>query len=118
MEEVKVIIIDVVKSPICVASEDGQILHNNIAEKIDAGIKVSISFAGVERITTAFLNAAIGQLYNEFEESKIRAYMAVVDATPRHLSLLKSVVDRAKEYFSDPEFYNNVTSSVLGDHDD
>ena len=47
---------------ICVAVEDGHKLHNAIAEGLSAGVPVVVSFAGVKRLTTAFLNVAFGQL--------------------------------------------------------
>jgi len=96
---------EVVGSKICVAAEDGHTLHNVIADRIQAKQDVQLSFAGVERLTTAFLNAAIGQLYGEFSEEQIRQHMQVIDATTAQLSLLKKVVDGAKRFFRDPKQY-------------
>jgi len=53
-------------------------------------------------MTTAFLNVAVGQLYGEFTEEKLRMHMMPpVDADAWHLTRLKLVVDRAKIYFKD-----------------
>ena len=49
---------------ICVAVEDGHKLHNAIAEGLSAGVPVVVSFAGVKRLTTAFLNVAFGSTMN------------------------------------------------------
>ncbi|MCY1556972.1 hypothetical protein D9M68_937760 [compost metagenome] len=53
-------------------------------------------------MTTAFLNAAVGQLYGEFTESQVRERLGPpIDFEAWHLNRLKLVVDRAKEYFKD-----------------
>ena len=99
----------------CVASSDGGIVHDLIAEHLSHGEDVVVSFAGVEDVTSAFLNSAIGQLYGEFTEGDIRAHLQVIDADSDHLALLKRVVDRAKEFFRDPEPINAAISGVLGE---
>ena len=79
-----------------------------------------LSFSGITRITTAFLNAAVGQLYSEFSEQDIRARLAPpIDAEPWHLTRLKLVVDRAKIFFGDRERTARVFNAVTGrDTDD
>jgi hypothetical protein len=86
-------------SPFCVASEDGARVYYAIYEHLHRNEPVEVSFAGVRRLTTAFLNAAIGQAYNEFSEDHIREYLHVSDLDEKGLSLLKQVVDRAKIFF-------------------
>ena len=48
-----------------------------------------VSFGGLEDVTSAFLNTAIGQLYGEFGEDVIRTHLHVLDAED-HLILLKT----------------------------
>ena len=110
----KVRIIDVVGSTICVAAEDGQRVNQEIARQIASKEKVILSFIGIERLTTAFLNAAIGQLYGEFSEEQIREFVEPPnDAAPVQLSMLKKVVERAKEYFKDPAKYKSLDDLSL-----
>ena len=87
-------------SPFCVDVVDGQRVHDEIATSLQKGEKVAVSFRGVDRLTTAFLNAAIGQLYNEFSEDTVRTSLTVTDAQRMHLDLLKRVTERAKSFFS------------------
>ena len=54
----------------------------------------------MEIVTPTFLNAAVGQLYGEFEHGQIRALLSVRDATPDDLALLQRVVENAKRYFT------------------
>lgn len=95
-------LVEIVGSEFCVAIDDGQRVHTKVADTLDAGLIAAVSFSDVRRLTTAFLNAAIGQLYNEYEEEFIREHLRVVDATQQDLVLLKRVVDNAKVFFSDP----------------
>jgi hypothetical protein len=74
-----------------------------------------VSFRNVTSLTSAFLNAAIGQLYGSFNEEEIRAKLQVEDVEPEDLELLKRVVDTAKEYFKDPDVHRAATNEMLGD---
>ncbi|MBB3590879.1 hypothetical protein FHX08_001223 [Rhizobium sp. BK529] len=66
-------------------------------------------------MTTAFLNAAVGQLYGEFPPEEIRKKMlAPVDAEAWHLARLKMVNDRAKQYFSNKDAYNRIIEMEMG----
>lgn len=117
-EEIKISIFEVVGSSLCVASSDGQKVYERLNDALDADREVVLSFHNVTTLTSAFLNAAIGQLYGSFSEEKIRSLLKVVDAQRDDLGLLKRVVDNAKRYFKDPERFNRVFQEVLGDEDD
>lgn len=85
------------------SAQDGNRVHDAIRGEIEKDNRVTISFSGVTRMTTAFLNAAVGQLYGEYSEEQIRRHLAPpIEAEPWHLNRLKLVVDRAKMYFKDP----------------
>jgi hypothetical protein len=66
-------------------------------------------------LTSAFLNAAIGQLYGEFDEKEIRALLTVANIQPDDLALLKRVVDTAKLYFSDPQQFEIAVTEAMGE---
>jgi hypothetical protein len=76
---------------------------------------VVISFEKVETTISAFLNAAIGQLYGEFTEEKIRELLSVRDVAPEDIVLLKRVVENAKAYFRDPERFKQIGKEATGD---
>src|ERR1700690_36485 len=99
---------EIVGSALCVASDDGQKVHDRIAIALRDERRVNLSFLNVKSITSAFLNAAIGQLYGEFPEDKIRANLHVSNAAPEDLALVKRVVDTAKVYFKSPEKFEAV----------
>lgn len=107
-QEIVVRVFDVVGGPLCVASDDGKLVHDKIAPLLREGKKVVLSFAQVDTVISAFLNAAIGQLYGEFKEEEIRARLTVRDMAQEDLVLLKRVVDNAKAYFKDPKRFNQA----------
>ena len=109
---------EVVGSEFCVASDDGQTVYERVAAALRAGQAVSLSFLNVEALTSAFLNAAIGQLYGEYSEGQVRSLLSVEDMVQDDLALLKRVVDTAKEYFKQPRPFDEASREVLGEEDE
>ncbi|MFH0957760.1 MAG: STAS-like domain-containing protein [Pseudomonadota bacterium] len=101
-------------SPLCVASDDGKKVYERIRKAIRQRRSLALSFVNITRLTPAFLNAAIGQLYGEFSEEEIRTKLSVKDMAPDDLVLLKRVVETAKEYFKNPELHMKATEELLG----
>lgn len=118
MKDVRLRIASVVGG-VCVAAEDGNKLHDQIKKEIEGDARVTLSFAGISRLTTAFLNAGVGQLYGEFSEDALRKHLAPpVDAENWHLVRLKLVVDRAKEFFRNPQAVTEAYMQITGLKDD
>ena len=100
MKTTRISISSIAGGTICLAMTDARNVHDSIHDAIMREERVEISFAGVTRMTAAFLNVAVGQLYGEFDETRIRKHMAPpVDHENWHLQQLKMVVDRARVYF-------------------
>ncbi len=108
---------EIVGSPLCVASDDGQNVHDRIAVALREGVRVTVSFQNVTSLTSAFLNAAIGQLYDSFSEDEIRTKLKVKNLAPEDRALLKRVVETAKAYFKDPERFKQADKAMLGGAD-
>jgi hypothetical protein len=85
--------------PFCVDVIDAQHAHDEILAALHRGEKVVVSFAEVERLTTAFLNSALGQLYNEVSEEEITKQVSFAEANSVQLELIKRVMGRAREFF-------------------
>jgi hypothetical protein len=117
-KQVTISIFEVVGSPLCVASGDGQKVYERLAAAMKEGRSVTISFYNISTLTSAFLNAAIGQLYGKFSQEQIRALLKVQDMQADDLALLKRVVETAKEYFKDPQKFDRAVWEELGDEGD
>lgn len=111
-------IFEIVGSQLCVASGDGQKVYDRLAPALKEGGNVTLSFRNITTVTSAFLNAAIGQLYGSFREEQIRSLLVVQDIQPDDLALLKRVVETAKQYFKDPDRFDQAVRESLGEDSD
>ena len=117
-KSVAISVFGVVGTPLCVASGDGQKVHDRLAATLRQNRRVVLSFLNVSTLTSAFLNTAIGQLYGEFDENYIRNLLTVEDMEAEDKALLKRVVDTAKLYFKDPERFSEAVRETLEGEDD
>jgi len=116
--EVIVRVFDIVGGPLCVSAEDGQRVHDKIAPLLREGNKVALSFEQVETLISAFLNAAVGQLYGEFPEERIRELLSVRGMDADDLAVLKRVTDNAKKYFANPKAFDEAWREEMGNDEE
>jgi hypothetical protein len=116
-EEITVRVYDTVGGPLCVSADDGQKVYEKIAPLIRQGHMVVLSFDQVDTMISAFLNAAVGQLYGEFSEDQVREQLSVRDMDQEDLTLLKRVVDNAKVYFKSPKEFDQAWKEEVGDEE-
>ncbi len=106
----------VVGSPYCVSIEDGAKVHDVILKSMESGERVILTFDGVERLTTAFLNSAVGQLYDGNHEDEVRRFLLPPEgASQEQLRLLVRVVENAKRFFAAPDRHRTIIGNVLRD---
>ena len=110
-------IFDIVGGGLCVSSDDGQVVHDKIAGLLRQKHKVVISFEGIDTLISAFLNAAIGQLYGEFSEAEIKECLSVVKMNDEDLALLKRVIDNAKIYFKNRKTFDEAWKVEINDEE-
>lgn len=110
-------VFDIVGGPLGVSAEDGQRVHDKIAPLLREGQKVALSFEQVQTIISAFLNAAIGQLYGEFPEDRIREQLSVSNLDADDVEVLKRVVENAKAYFKAPKKFDQAWKEEVGDEE-
>lgn len=108
----------IVGSPYCVASGDGEKIFERVGAGFREGRKIVLSFRNVTALTSAFLNAAVGQLYGVFPESKVSELLLFVDISPDDEDLVKRVQETAKEYFRDPEKFDAAVREAMGESED
>lgn len=102
MKEIKINIFEQIGSNAAVSSEDGEMLYGRIMKGLaEKEVIIILDFTNIELITSTFLNAAIGQLYNKYDSPFLRERLKVENMAGEDLELLKKVVERAKEYFKD-----------------
>lgn len=104
---------NIIDSTLAVSADDGEKVYLQIEENISKKRKVSVDFSGIEIMTTAFLNAAIGQLYSKFSGDDLNSYLKITSIEESDTNLLKKVIQRAKEYFADRDGFSGSASSVM-----
>ena len=103
-------VFEIVGGPYAVSSSDGELVHARINTTLKNDGNVNLSFGNIKVLTPAFLNTAIGQLYGQFNEQYIDARLEIVDLGEDDKELLKLVVETAKQYFQDPDRFNQIIS--------
>lgn len=113
-QNVPLSVFGIVGNTLCITSDDGQKVFERIAAVLREGRSAAVSFMNVESMTSAFLNAAIGQLYGFFSEDDIRANIKLEDLQADDLALLKRVVETAKQYFRDRSQFRQAFREATG----
>ena len=89
-------IVDIIGSNCLVDVDDAQKIYKMVSDHLRKKECVTISFAGVDQIITAFANAAIGQLYSRFSEETIRELITLSEMDDIVHETVSSSVERAK----------------------
>ena len=94
---------DIVGSEFCISSEKGERLSKVIRDALSRRKKIRLSFAGVNNISSAFLDEAIGNLYNgDFQEEDLKG-INYGNISKEDLFLLSNVIEWAREGFRDSD---------------
>jgi hypothetical protein len=117
MDEIKINIFSIVGQKDCTLPEDGDKVFNALVKVLKENKKVLISFKNVDKLTTAFLNNAIGKLYKDFSEEKIKESLSIEDISDSGKVRLKRVVTNAKNYFKSPDRMKESIKEILGEDD-
>lgn len=115
MGNIKVNIVNTIGDVYGVEAEDGQKVFDLIVKAFKDEKTVRLSFQNIEMLTTAFLNTAVGQLYNDFTEGFIKENLSVSDISESGKVALKRVVDTAKLYYKDPEALKRSIDEISED---
>ena len=112
-------IYEIVGSPVWVSSEDGQKVYEKIVAAFKAGRAVELSFANRKNLIPAFLNAAIGQLYNgNYSEEFLRDNLTFVDISLEDRYRLAHAISNAKRYFANRPQYDAAWQQEVGDEEE
>lgn len=113
MNKIKISIYAITGDSFCVAAEDGEKVFEQIKKGFLEGKKIDISFLNIEMLTTAFLNTAIGKLYDEFDEKEIKNSLSISDISDEDKLRIKRVVDTAKAYYKDPDQFEKSINKIM-----
>ncbi len=109
----EIIIFKELSNPICADSEDGKIIYEKISHALKNNKKIKLSFDGIDIITSAFLNTAIGQLLKEFNRDFLKNNVAFESLKNEDAVLLKRVIDTAERYYNSPDHIKKSLEDIL-----
>lgn len=110
-----IIIREIIKGDVAVSTSDGDFTYNLINGYLKNHKSVTVDFEGISIMTTAFLNAAIGQLYSnpKYSDEFLNKYLNLKNVEKEDRILFSEVVKRAKEYFRDKDRFEDSANSVI-----
>jgi len=116
MEAVKSVSVrDIVGSEFCVSSNSGKRVYNTVKSAISQGKKVRLSFENIKSLSAAFLDSAIGQLYNGEVQGNVDEKLSFENISPGRKLIVDRAIREAKEYYSDPERYIARMKEIFAD---
>lgn len=102
-----IVIKDVVDSSNWIQVADGTKVYDKIVSALRDGDEVELSFSGRAFVITAFLNAAVGKLYNgQFSETEL-ARLTYSNTEPSDEAKIRRVIENAKVYYSNNPLYRD-----------
>lgn len=97
----------------CITLEDGQKIYDMIHSELSAGNNVELDFENVKIFASPFFNSAIGRLLKDFKSEDLNRLLKITNLNPTGMSVLKRVIENAKEYYSNPDMRKAVDDVLL-----
>ena len=114
MEQVKINIFESIGGDGAISVDDGELIYTKMEKALDHDAILILDFNHIKLITTAFLNAAIGQMYGKYDASFIKDRLRLENVEKEDLSTFKKVTNRAKQYFADRKAFEESVNNQLG----
>lgn len=115
MENIK--INTVIDGNFAVTTDDGNLVFNLLDKYLSTQNKIKLDFSEIKVLTTAFLNAAIGQLYSKYKSEEIAPFLKLTNVAVEDKILFKKVTERAKEYFADKKSFEKNSDAAINGND-
>ena len=92
-------IAEIINNKSAILSDTGEIVFQKIKEYVEKDEPVTLDFTGIETLTTAFLNLAIGQLYDLKPTDQLRKLVKIKKSSVSnsHLQKIGLVLTNSKE---------------------
>lgn len=118
-DKIQLKIYDIVGGPIWVSTADGQKVYEKIVAAFKAERIVELSFANRGNLITAFLNAAIGQLYNgDYTEAFLNSNLIYIEISGEDQQMVERAIGNAKRYFANKPQHDAAWKEEVGDDEE
>lgn len=82
--------------PHCFSQADGTVIHNLLAGPFARGVQVTLSFTGVEDVTSSFVNSSLVPFVEQYGAAWVKAHLRVVGATKQVGVMIRRCFDNAE----------------------
>lgn len=113
MDTKKIKLIEFVSFNSGVTPDEAAPIYDTIIEAFKNGDKVKLDFAGVDMMTTAFLNVMIGTLYKDYTSDQLKKLLSFDNLSDSIAIRIKKVTENAKLFYSDEKKYNQTVEDVI-----
>ncbi len=94
------------------ADSSGRELATEIRATLARGEDVSVDFAGVTSVITAFLNPAFGELYENADADEIDRRVTALGLSTVQEASLCAVREHARRYYGDPAYRRALDAAL------
>jgi hypothetical protein len=97
----------------CVTYKEGERLQREFREAFDRGERVELDFEKTRIFGTAFFNAGVASLLENYSRDELERRLKIVNLRPAAMELLDDSLDRADRSYHHPNFRKGL-DRVLG----
>ena len=111
--EIHLFLKDILQHDKAITYEDGEKVYALISQAFIEKKKVVLDFQGITLVIPAFLHAAIGELYKDFDSDFLNRHLTFINIEETNKALLDMTKELAQEYFSNPEAFERAVKNTL-----
>ena len=107
------LISEVIEENNAISYEDGNILFEKISNVIKNKGLVELDFSGIKSLTTTFLTASIGQLYEQYSDDIIDRTLTYKNLNDDYKEILHEVITRSKEFKNNSSAFEDIVDNMI-----
>ena len=112
-DEIYLLLKDILQHDTAITYEDGEKVYALISQALTEEKKVILDFQGITLVIPAFLHAAIGELYKDFDSDFLNNHLTFINIEETNKALLDMTMELAQEYFSNLEVFERAIKTTL-----
>lgn len=113
MKPITIKIKDIINTTYCVDASDGEKIFALLKKALGEKKSVVLSFDDIELVITAFLNAAVGKLFGNFDEQFILSHLSTDNLTEDFQPVWDKVIEGAPKYYANKETFDKNISEII-----
>ena len=111
--EIHLFLKDILQHDKAITYEDGEKVYALISQALTQEKKVILDFQGITIVIPAFLHAAIGELYKDFDGDFLNNHLILKNIEGTNKVLLDMVIKYTKQYIADPETFERAIKNTF-----